>query len=219
MIAVARRRHEPAAPDAAAITANTVPALVAGLWSKVLQPLLKLCIQGQQSSANVGRQTREPGRRKPSHKRWTTGRRWQRQQECDLQHRRRDEMMLSSACVGRSLEPVTGWQCGAPHAHVGTHQPYTLRGVTIPRWALTQRAVTATAAASSNSPGSDPPTSQQQQAQKHGLEEPLPPFRLWPATAQVALRTGIYIGLLGLATFCLPGATFGVLFDSRWARL
>ncbi|KAI3430430.1 hypothetical protein D9Q98_005025 [Chlorella vulgaris] len=99
-------------------------------------------------------------------------------------------MMLSSACVGRSLEPVTGWQC----------------------------------AASSNSPGSDPPTSQHQQAQRHGLEQPLPPFRLWPATAQVALRTGVYIGLFGLATFCLPGATFGVLFDSRlvtegWVRV
>jgi hypothetical protein len=46
----------------------------------------------------------------------------------------------------------------------------------------------------------------------------------WPATARVALRTGIYITTLGIAVFLLPGAAFGALFDASrvsegWVRV
>lgn len=46
---------------------------------------------------------------------------------------------------------------------------------------------------------------------------PMPPYSAWPATAKVALRTGAYITVLGLAIFLLPGSLFGAFFDARCA--
>lgn len=58
---------------------------------------------------------------------------------------------------------------------------------------------------------------------QHG-QKALPPLRAWPATARVALRTGVYIAALGSAVFLLPGHAFGALFDASlvsegWVRV
>ena len=49
-------------------------------------------------------------------------------------------------------------------------------------------------------------------------QQELPPYALWPATARVALRTGVYIAVLGLALFLLPASVFGAVFDARWVQ-
>lgn len=74
------------------------------------------------------------------------------------------------------------------------------------------------AASSSNGAswlGSSTQAQQAQRSQQQGQEHPMPPYAAWPATAKVALRTGAYITLLGLAIFFLPGSLFGAVFDAR----
>ncbi len=56
---------------------------------------------------------------------------------------------------------------------------------------------------------------QQRWPQQQGQGHPMPPYAAWPATAKVALRTGAYITLLGLAIFFLPASLFGAVFDTR----
>ena len=60
-----------------------------------------------------------------------------------------------------------------------------------------------------------PAQAQQQRPQQQGQGHPMPPYAAWPATAKVALRTGAYITLLGLAIFFLPASLFGAVFDTR----
>lgn len=47
------------------------------------------------------------------------------------------------------------------------------------------------------------------------FQPPLPSYSEWPVTARVALRTGLYISVLGLAIVFVPGAVFGAVFDAR----
>lgn len=57
----------------------------------------------------------------------------------------------------------------------------------------------------------------QQQLEREQQHAPLPPYAAWPVTARVALRTGAYIAVLGLALFLLP-SLFGTVFDARWVQ-
>lgn len=79
------------------------------------------------------------------------------------------------------------------------------------------------AAAGGGAATPEPHQQQQEQQQQHATRAqqtaPLPAYNAWPVTAKVALRTGIYITLLGLLLLASPTKLFGLVFDARYAGL